>query len=361
MKALPKPDKRSKIGTSLRGKLLSAHRSINYVTHYLGYERQSRAFRQEFRKLISKTDLRVAAEIIARATQEWKRSNLKLGGEAAKWHANKSRFRKLVARELERAISGYPKWQQLAQSHRREHQKLSKANLAVLNDKNVHVDFGDVLPPDIGTVMHFTPPFSVHDVHNIPHPNAVAEDASFAVPANGHVINNIAYKQEDDGPIFTDIWGIDWPALYRSSAACGTNYTTPVMGRIKIDARIQNFHSRASIELEDCFGFSQSEAELRVMLFIAIDSPNAVIEATRVILSDGYNSFGSDEIYSVPALDSSVPYVVSTTTNEVFPANTGMRILAGAKVQILSEVDDMKAYVKILHWWQVQQIDVQVV
>lgn len=323
-------------------------------------EKAGQAYRRACRRLLTKSDLRKAAEIAARMELELHRENLRRGSKAGNWDDARRVARKRIEREFARSLRGYRRWMLLAREYRRERAKLVRAISARLAGPELHVDFGAVLPPDSGDTRVFLPPFTVFDVSR-EDSSVVVEDRSLAVPNIGHVINNVAYRQEDDGPIATDFFGLNWLGRLFSSAACGVNFTTPRAGRLRIGAALRCFHSRISCALRDRFGISESEVSIEVRLMLAVVQPNRTIKLRKTILSGGLTSFGADLSYVLPELDTEGVHVIEATTGENFLANTGLQILAGCEVFVLSEVDDMRAYVDALLWWRLEKLTVDVI
>jgi hypothetical protein len=260
------------------------------------------------------------------------------------------------------ALPEYRAWLALAKAHRRDYNALERLTRAALMDRRVHVDFGDVLPPDSGETYEFTPPFPVHDTDVSYDDDTTVEDLSFTVPSMGYLVNRIHFAHDYDHLVVTDIYSINWTTRHLSSTSCGINFITPAAGRLRVRATVQNFYNNIVIALRDRFGFSEAYLSVYVRLLIAILRPNHVTAFTTTLLQDGYDAPGGSEVtYQFPSIDSTAPHVFEATTDEVFPANSGMQILAGTQIFIQSDVDDMATYVDALLGWQLQKLTVNIV
>ena len=359
--AVPAPGSKGvKTGSNVRHKSLAAARRKEIANGVRLLERAAEAYRRACRRLISKADFRTAAAIMSRVMHEMHRSNLQRGNRGNAWTEGREEARRKIEREFARTLRGYRRWRKLAREYRVERERLVKAILARRPEPRLHVDLAEVLPPDSGETRAFYPPFTVFDVDR-EDSSAIVDDRSVVVAGIGHVINNVDFRQEDDGPIATDFYGINWPARLFSSASCGVNFTTPKEGRLKIGAALRCFHSRIGCALRDQFGFSEADVKIEVRLIISVVEPSRSVMLRRTILTDGLTSFGKDLAHTLPELDSASVHAIEATTEETFPAEVGVQLLAGCEVFVLSEVDDMRAYVNALLWWRLEKLTVEVV
>ena len=352
--------KGAKIGTNVRHRSWARARAKEIATWVRLLEKATQAYRRACRRLLSKADLRKAEEIAGRVKFELQRENLLRGNKAESWDEGRRVARKRIEREFGRSLRGYRRWKTLVREYRRERARLIRAISPRLTGSELHVDFGTVAPPDSGDTRVFLAPFTVFDVSR-EDASAIVEDRSLVVPSIGHIVNNVAYRQEDDGPIATDFYGINWSGRLFSSAACGVNFTTPRPGRLRIGAALRCFHSRISCALRDRFGISEAELSIEVRLIIAVIQPNRTIKLRKTILQDGLTSFGSDLSHVLPELDADGVHVIEATTDDNYAADAGVQILAGCEVFVLSEIDDMRAYVDALLWWRLEKLTVEVV
>jgi hypothetical protein len=359
--AIPARHKRAKTGSNVRDGALAEHYSQRFAAQNRALERHARAYRRQCTKLFSKADRRVAVEIVNRTRREEHRSTLNLGPESGKRDRAKAIAQTRLARELSRALPGYRAWRKLARVHRRDQQRLAKLDFGAVAESQVHVDFADVSPPTSHDTQTFVPPFSVYDVFGEDWGLSIVQDQSFVDPSTGYLVTNVDFRHEDDGPFVADLLGLGWTTRYSSAAACGINFTTSRAGRLRIGAGLRNLYNRLTFSIQDRFGFSEAQLEIDVRLFVAVVQPNRVITLTKTILTDGYTSYGSERSGQWPEFDTSSLHLVGATTNETFPANSGVQILAGSEVLILSEINDMRTSVHALLEWQLEQLTLEVV
>lgn len=360
MPAMPElKSKGAKTGTNVRHRSLVREREKELAAKMELLEKAGQAYRRACRRLLSKADLRTAAEIAARASFELQRENLRRGNKAENWDEARRAARKRIEREFSRTLPGYRSWQKLAREYRRERAKLVRAIEARLPEFELRVDLS-VGPPDSADTQVFGPPFTVYDVRERDS-SAIVDNRSFAVPGIGHLVNNLAYEQRDDGPIGTDFFGLNWLAYSTSRSTCGVNFTTQRAGRIRVRAELRCVHSRMSCALRDRFGFSEAELSIKVALIVVVVQPNRTVELRKTILEDGLTSFGADISHVLPELDTEGVYVIEATTKESYPVNAGVQILAGCEIDVLSEVDDMRAYADVLLWWRLEKLTIGVV
>jgi hypothetical protein len=97
MNNYPLKDKRAKTGSNLRGDPIAAHRARLLAEMRESFQRHADEYRTAAKKVFSKADLRTATAIVDRLRREHHRSNLKLGSDAEKWEANKTKLRKMCS------------------------------------------------------------------------------------------------------------------------------------------------------------------------------------------------------------------------------------------------------------------------
>lgn len=322
-------------------------------------ERAAQAHRRKRRAMFSRAELRRAQQIVDQVRRELHRGNMKRGSASAEWNAARDSARARIERALARELPRYREWRKMLRVHQREQQRRFRA-VASAHKAGVHVDLADVLPPDSGDTRAFEAPFTIYDVAR-EDSSVVVTDNSFVVPSIGHVINNVDFEQRDDGPIATDIYGLNWLGRMFSSASCGVNFTTPRAGRVRVGAALQNFHSRIMYSVEDYFGISESELHIEVRLLIKIVQPGRVKAMRKTILTGGLTSYGGDIAATMPLLDTTALHVIEATSAESYEANTGLQVLAGCELMVLSEIDDMRSYVDALLWWQLKKLTIDVI
>ncbi len=360
----PRPPRelRAKSGTNIRGGVMAAHRSALFDKQHQPLKRLVAQYQRASKKFFSRADRRAADEIVKRVRHEYFAANLKQGPDALSWVANQSAFRRRLQRALARALPQVREWRKLTTAFQRDYQKLIQAQSLRPRAGDIQVTPDSGVRPESHTLQEFLPPFGVHDVAieeltNFPD----VEDHSFAIPGNGHVVNNLELEYDDSTSFLNGIFGLYLPVYGWSRAGCGTNYVLPQAGRLRIGAVLRNFHTRVTLSLEDNFGFSMGRVYGSANLYVDIVRGRNVTTLSQTLVEKTLESDGDDTSTTLPQLDDTTPYSIDVTTDETFPAGTAVQILAGSEFVSGCRLDDMVANVKALLWYQVQKITVDVV
>jgi len=161
MNNYPRKDKLAKTGSNLRGNPIAAHRGKLLGEMRKSFQRHADEYRAAAKKLFSKADLSTATAIVDHLRREYHTSNLKLGSDAEKLEANKTKLRKHVQRELARALPKLREWRGLARAFEREYQKLVFAHVNRHAQRDFHIDLGE--PALSETAQEFVPPYPLYD------------------------------------------------------------------------------------------------------------------------------------------------------------------------------------------------------
>jgi hypothetical protein len=359
MSNYPLKDKRAKTGSNLRGNPTAAHRAKLLGEMRKSFQRHADEYRTAAKKLFSKADLRTATAIVDRLRREYHTSNLKLGSDAEKWEANKTKLRKHVQRELARALPKLREWRGLARAFEREYQKLVFAYVNRHAGRDFHIDLSE--PALSATAQEFVPPYPLYDASIYDVTSFDVHDQSFATPSIGHVINNMTLEYDEHTWILNGIFEIYVVLGEWSRAGCGINYTVPRQGRLRLGATLQNFQTRVSMSLTDNFGLSVGEIYADASLYVDIVRGSKITHLSTILVKKILESDGDDISTMLPALDNTAPYVIDVTTDEIFEAGAAVQIIAGSQFNAGARLDDMKASVNALLWSQVKKITVDVV
>jgi len=239
----PRKDPDARTGSSLRGQpLLALHQAqqADLARATKLHDRLAREHHRLSRPLLSKADMRRAAEIGRQVNREWREASIRAGSDSLKIDALKSSARRKLERMLARDLPNYRQWKAMRRAQLREHDKLSQTTQAATHFAGVHIDWGD-LPALESTAQQFVPPFTSFDVETTSSGDFVVSDESFAKPAIGHLVNNIVYDQDESTSIGQGILGILPIEHAISRVSCGVAFTTPSAGRLKIDAELHEF------------------------------------------------------------------------------------------------------------------------
>ena len=357
----PKKNKAAKTRSNLRNDRLLDHRSKLVAAQDLIYQRKAREYHRQCKKLFSKADLRIAADIVGRARQEWHSSSLKGGSDSEERDARKVQARRKLNRALAAALPGFREWQALKRVHLREHRKLATLHLGAASSARVHVEWGEVLPTDVTDAQDFVAPFPVFDLHTIDDHHLISRDQSFVAHDTGNMMNAFAFNHREDPAAIIGLLGLSRAAPASAFVSCGINFTMPSAGRLRISAVLQNFYSEVSYSLRDNFGLSRVTLDVRLQLFIAAARGGSVIYLPTTVDSTTRSSDGDDLTGAMSGLDGSAPYTVYGETEESLPKSEVIQILAGSEVHIESELDDMSSHVNAVVRWQLKKLTIGVI
>ncbi|MCW5556306.1 MAG: hypothetical protein KIT22_00425 [Verrucomicrobiae bacterium] len=357
----PLPDKRARTGSNVRsGEALTAlEESFRGKAGKL--TREQRDLRARFRKLFSKADLRVAAQLIARARRSLHAANLESGSDTAAWDANKARVRNRLERELKRVLPGYREWRALVRTRLRGAPRSGADSIAFAPGLDIHIDFDDIAPASAG-VQVFTAPFDAEEAFTstwITDTSIPVRDRSFHVSAIGHFVNDLDFTFSDDGD-FEEVLGINVRASVLSWAACGINFKVPETGRLRMTARVRNFYNHVLLTVRDQVGFSESTLEVDIDLYFDVLVNGDIKDSLHTqLLHHRISSGGGEHTYLMPDLDTDAPYVIHGESLKTYELGQKIQILVGCRIAIDSEIDDMTTHVRPLLWWKLEELTVE--
>jgi hypothetical protein len=357
----PAPDKRAKTGSNVRGRKALAALQREFKAKVSKITREQRAWRARFRKLFSKADVRVAAELIAQTRHGLRVANLKSGSATAAWDENKLRARKRLERELTRALPGYREWRGQLRAKLRAPAGAGPIAFAP-GGLDIHVDIDDVAPVNPG-VMVFTPPFGNYEVISewAMETTVSTPDRSFALPDIGHFVNDFEFTLSDDGAV-REALGINVRASVLAWAACGIHFRVPAQGRLKMTALVRNFFNRILLSVRDQVGFSEATLEVGVDLYIDLLIDENIVESLHTpLLTKRITSGGGEHTYLMPDLDTQTPYGIEATSALTYDLGQKIEILVGCRIAVDSEIDDMTTHVRPLLWWKLEELTVEMV
>lgn len=365
----PAPDKRAKRGSSVRGRKALAALQRVFKAKASKITREQRAWRARFRKLFSKADLRVAAELIAQTRHGLRVANLKSGSATAAWDENKVRARKRLERALTRALPGYREWRRQLRAKLRAPAAPGPSSIAFApGGLDIHVGIDDVVPADAGVLapadpglMVFTPPFGNYEVISewAMETTISTPDRSFALPDIGHFVNDFEFTLSDDGAV-REALGINVRAWVLAWAACGIHFRVPSQGRLKMTALVRNFFNHILLSVRDQVGFSEATLEVGVDLYIDLLVDEHIVESLhKPLLKVRITSGGGEHTYLMPDLDTQTPYFIYATSERTYDPGENIEILVGCRIAVDSEIDDMTTHVRPLLWWKLEHLTVK--
>lgn len=343
MSNYPRKDADAMTGSNLRGEPLLAQSRARLGKAAALHKRLALEHQRHFSKLFSKEDLRLIAKIANEVASEWGRASVEAEGDSARISALKIAARRKLDRRVVREFPNYTKARALRRAELREHRKLSATMLANIADAHTHIAWGDV-GATLTDASEFVPPFTSFDVQSDPD-RFIVRDDSFAKPQIGHLVNNFDYDQNKNTHAIAANW-----------AACGVPFTTPKEGRLEISAVLRNFYNKVMFSVTDKFGFSGADIDISLQLFIVVVRGTKVILLPTLLRHTGLVSHGSDLSFSESDIDDTRPFTITATTVERFNANESVLVLAGSKVLIDCDLDDMHGKVDAVLWWQLQKL-----
>jgi hypothetical protein len=130
MTPYPRKDPKAQTGSNLRGRSLRKFREAQLAQEKQSRERIAKAHYRVAKKLISKADVRRAAEIARQLNAEWRKASVKAGSDSVGIDALKVSARAKLERRLARELAGYREWKALEKVHLREQGKITQATRA---------------------------------------------------------------------------------------------------------------------------------------------------------------------------------------------------------------------------------------
>lgn len=314
-------------------------------------------YRRSLKGILSKKHLSSASEIMNRVQADYHQANVRLGPELSRWNTHHKKAQQTLARTL----PNYREWKSLAEVFRKKRQLLAKQDLVARARQGIHIDRGDVLPAD-PEVAAFTPPFSLYDSDHAQYVDlAEVQDNSLEIPSIGHLVTDVAFEHRKDDFIRTDLAGFGTMDFYDSYRTCGSTFTAPSRGKLRVRATFKNFYNHVVCSTKDCFGFSEAEIDVLLEFIIVIVQPNQVKGALFPLAREGLVSFGSDLSYLFPSLDTTCPYEVEYRSPDTLAPGTSVNIYAGVRIFIASVINDMETSARARLWWQLQKLSVGMV
>lgn len=359
MTGYPFKDDDAKVGSSLRGNPLLAHRRNLLAARQAAHERLSREEQRQAAGLLTKRELGSLRKIAAAARIDMRESIIDCGGDVAAIAAARDAARRKLVRAFAREAPAIARLRALRRAQMRAHAKLLDAHAAAAPGGRDHLAWGDVgvLPGD--PMQAFVAPFTTFDVQTIDFGDKVIRDDSFARPAIGHLVNNFDYDDDQDTSVVAGIFGILVPNFATSRAMCGVGFTTPASGHLEIAAVFRNVYYRAMLSVEDSAGFSSAVTGIRVGFCFAILRGNGeVIEAATTLRDARLDSGGGDGHIVDTGIDDQTDIAARSIMPLPLEANESVLVLAGAEATLSSVLDDMHCRGNALAWWKLTEMRV---
>jgi hypothetical protein len=355
MKTYPQKDKGARTGSNLRSDHLRSNQEKLLAAQQKPMQRLAREYQRQCKKLFSKADLRLAAEISGRAEEDWRKANLQAGSDVAQWAARKKTARAGLDRLLARALPQYRQWQALRRKHLNEYRKLTDLSL-----QGLPAGRWDVIgPPPAGPVRSFIAPFNVYDIYTIDESDMIEEDQSVVTPTTGEIIHDLEFDFDENTPIIHGVFDLSSRPTASGLASCGVNFTMPQTGRLQVTAELQNHYNHVTLSLTDNFGFSVGKLNVTLKLFIAFVLPLSASQYSKVLFTETLTSDGDDTNSVMP--DTEALYKWDRTSQESFQQGEVVQVLVGSEVYAATWLDDMRARAHAVLVWQLKRLTIGVV
>jgi hypothetical protein len=316
-----------------------------------------RAFHTQRAKLI-KPAARLATAKFARETEaSWQRAALKAGSSADRRQALKLEARNQLEQKLLREIPGFRAYLALKKKYLTDRSRILGQAEAADGIRPLKVQLGALDGSFTSDAQEFVAPFPRGDLSIGDLQGALKQDRSQALPGTGQLVQDFFFEHNESS------WGASSSYVFVDQlASCGVDFTLPTSGRLQVAAEIENFANRLDCSITDNFGFSHSNLEMWVNLFIAIVRFGVPRDYQAVrLISSQLSSDGDDLSRSISDLATFEPYAMGGLTLSPLPAGETVTVLAGAHVRVASDTDDMNAHVHASYWWHLRKLTIGVI
>ncbi len=357
MKTFPSPANSARVGSNLTNPPRVGDQLLGIAERRLNARRQAGVeLRRQRDRWIGKAAAKKAAQIITDGRTQFDRVFLDAKGDRAAIAAAKDRTRLSIHRALSKNVPGYAKYRAAQKAYLKRYGPLSEdATGPLYQQGDVHL--GDLQLTTDPDVQEFAAPYELFGVEMWGDPLAIA-DTSFADPDLGLLAQSVRFEHSDDG------WSVPVeynPALYcHAVTVLGVNYVVPRTGRLSCAAVFQNLYNQVTSGVNDRYGFSHAELRADHGILLRVIRSGEWTVFNRLMIQAGLTSFGSDLSYTQSGIQSTAPYTLSLTTQDVFLQGERIQILAGADIVIDSDLDDMSMHVDSVLLWQLRRLRIGV-
>lgn len=314
------------------------------------------AFLEQTHRLVSRAEAKKARAIIDDARAQWSAKGTATAHDAKTWDKERTHARRQLQKRLEELLPRSAEIRKAQRTHLGALFARARPELPVL-------DLSVSLPAD-PELTPYRPPFSLERLGPLSagwSDTMQKVDRSFARREIGHLVVDADLSVDPDAT-----WG--WDELFDLvplhaawlSAACGTVYTPATDGRLMIFAALRNFYSRITLSLRDEWGLSDGTVGTEATVFIAALRPNGGEVLHSLVSERTLTSDGDDVSIELPDIEQRVFNLLAATETS-FKAGEAVSVLAGVSVRSSSALNDMRAYVRPLLWWGLDELRIGVV
>lgn len=355
MPDFPKKDTAAQTRSNLSGKLVAQLHEMTKASNRLALPRLEREFRRARAGLIKPADRKVAARLFRDAEAAWQRASLAAGGDADRRSQLKAGARDKLERSLARLLPGFRAYRALRRDYLRQRGKI-RGSAGTVADRGLTLGLGALENNFTVDIQEFSVPYPRYERLTGDLAGLLKQDDSLVWPDSGQWLQNFSFEHNESS------WGVSSRSTFVDHlVSCGVDFTLPRDGRLQVGAEIENFSNRLNCAISDNFGFSHSYLEAAVNLFIAILRENAPVEYYQVpLLTSFLSSEGDDLSRSISDLNTFEPYAVGALSLRAIPAGEPVTVLAGTRVRIVSDTDDMDAHIRATYWWKLRKLQLAV-
>lgn len=312
-------------------------------------------FGESLREIVSVEDAERVRTVVEGVRAEWSELSRRTASDPKKWDAERARLRTDLRERLAEVLPREAEVRRLLGEHLAGLDALVRPTIGVLDPV--------VMPADPDLTV-YRPPFSQGRLGPLASgwlDTMELVDRSFVRREIGHLVLD-ADLAANPGAVWGmnelfDIVPIDQAWL---SASCGTTYTVPTAGRLVIDATLRNFYSRVSLALRDEWGFSDGRVSVDVTLFAGVARVDLFEVLHSPVSQQSLISYGDDVSGDMPDIEQRA-WRLHAATAGVFEVGETVSVLAGVSVRVGTVLNDMRAAVRPLLWWVLDELSVGVI
>jgi hypothetical protein len=358
MADIPRPTKHSKVGSNLKAhKKLVAAAEDRIGDRLRPFRRTQKQYMKHRREILTRPLIRTAAELFRAHSDAYNIEFMKAKGNGRAIAAARRRVRRSIDRSLRQRIPDFDRFETLRRQYSRDYRRLVATQLGATHVAPLDFELGDVVLTSLD-IQRFTPPYELFDVFAIDFnlTALIRRDDSFAEPRPGIVANDLEFRHNEDeaNPLYNPTRSA------QSWSSVGINYQAPKTGFLSGSAVIQNMFNKYVFSATDNFGLSHSYLDIVQNLFIIIFRAGEPTVYERTVYHNGLVAHGDDLSFTESPIENETPFTVKFNHRDALHKDESIQIMAGSRIYIQSDTDDMDSFAKVLAVWQVKKIAVRI-
>lgn len=355
MADIPRPSKNAKVGSNLK-----AHKKLVAADQYLieerlkPFRRAQKQYIKHRREILTRPLLRSAADLLRANSDAYCIEFMKAKGNGSAIADTRRRVRRAIDRSL-RDIPGFDQFETLRQQYSRDYGGLVATQLGATLVAPLDFALGDIVLTSVDTQI-FKPTYELFDVATIDFFALIRRNDTFAEPRSGIVVNDLEFRHNEDEahPLYSPFRFAD------SWTSVGVNYQVPKTGFLSGSAVIENLFNKFVFSATDNFGFSHSYLDIVQNLFIIVLRAGEPTVYERTVYHNRLVARGDDLSFAEFPIPSQTAFTVKFNHRDAFRKGESIQIMAGSRVYIQSDTDDMDAFANPLVVWQVKKISIHI-